>query len=88
MKEYAFTYPNLKIGDGTHKLSQYDFVFVIRSTIDCLSCTHIIGVTAHFSEHSESMIEGVKLFFSVSKTNLTTSKLVNLPFISVLSTIL
>ena len=63
MRQYAVTYHNLKIGDGTHKLSQYDFLFVIWSTVCCLMRTNIIGVTSNFSENSEAIIQGADYFF-------------------------
>ena len=74
MNEYAAIYRNLKIIDGTHKLSQYNFVFVIHSTICCLLCTHVTGITAHFSENSKAIIEGCHLFYPETKTVTNTVK--------------
>ena len=63
MRQYTVTYPNLKIGDDTHKLSQYDFVFIVWSTVCCLMRTHIIGVTSNFSENSQAIIQGADYSF-------------------------
>ena len=88
LMEYAFTCPNLKMGDGTHKLPQYN---VIWSTIKCLGHTHIIEATADFSKHLESTIDLKRLscFFvrKIKPVVLKTTRCVNYPFIFAFSTI-
>ena len=79
MHEYAVIYSELRIADGTHALSQYDFVFVIFCTIDCLLRTVITGVTSHFSENSEAIIEGVNHLYPTEMDSSNVVKLGEIP---------
>ena len=69
MRAYAMMYPDLKIVDGTTGLSQYDFTFILFSCVCYLMRTHITGITANFSKHSDAMIEGANMFFHTKKSS-------------------
>ena len=67
MGDYARVYTDLKMADGPFKLSQYDFVFVLWTSVWCLGQLYISGVTCNFSETSEAIIQGAKLFFKIEQ---------------------
>ena len=62
MGDYATSYGDLRMANGTFKLCQYNFVFIIWIIVDCLlrSCT--IGFTCRFSETAVAIVEGAKIF--------------------------
>ena len=63
MAQYARLYGDFKMADGTHKLSQYEYVFVFFMVIDCLLKSKFVGYTIIFAENTESIIEGAEIFF-------------------------
>jgi hypothetical protein len=63
MGDYANVYGDLRMADGTHKLSQYDFVFIIWMGIDGLGKSVFLGTTCNFSENADTIVRGAKLFF-------------------------
>jgi len=74
MKEYTATYPNLKIIDGTHTLSQCGFIFIMHSTVCSLMRTNVTGITSHISENSDAIIEGCRHFYPEAKSAAETIK--------------
>ena len=65
MGDYATMYgeDGFKMLDGTHHLSANNMKFMPWMVIDCLFHSKFAGFTASFSENSEHIIEGAKLFF-------------------------
>ena len=63
MKDLAFVYGDLRMVDGTFKLSKYDFCWIVWLVVDCLERSNIIGFTAHFTESSGAIMSGARLFF-------------------------
>ena len=63
MGDYANVYGDLMMAYGTHKLSQYDFVFIIWMGIDGLGKSVFLGTTCNFSENADTIVRGAKLFF-------------------------
>ena len=68
MRQYADVYATdgFRMADGTHKISQYDWTFVFWIVVDCLFRSKFVGYSANFTENSEAIIEGGKLFFQTT----------------------
>ena len=72
MKGYASSYGDVRMADGTFKLSQYDSVFVIWTAIDCLYKSAFTGITCNFSENTESIRAGLSHFYPAEEQSIKT----------------
>jgi hypothetical protein len=65
MAEYARVYgeDGFKMANGTHKITKYNMTFVFWMVIDCLLRSKFVGYTANFSENSDIILNGAKVFF-------------------------
>jgi len=70
MSDYANVYSDLRMADGTFKLTQYDFVFILWNGIDCLFKSHFTGISCNFSENSIAIRNGANHFYPNKKDSL------------------
>jgi len=65
MGKYATIYGEngLKMADGTFKMCNNDFVFIFWMVVDCLHRSKFAGYTSCFTENSDRITEGARLFF-------------------------
>ena len=52
MSDYANVPSELQMTDRIFKLTQYDFVFILWTGIDCLFKSHSTGITCYFPKNS------------------------------------
>ena len=62
MSQYARSFGDFSIVDGTHNTVMYELNLIPYTSVDCLGRNVITGIVLDESENGDSVLEGLELF--------------------------